>query len=49
MMRVMIRVGAAIAGDDKTIIEIGSLAQGREDDAAGLHAGQDERFNVLRF
>lgn len=44
-MKFGVLVGAAVAQNDEAIIGVGGMEEGREDDAAGGDAEQDERLD----
>jgi hypothetical protein len=45
-MHLCIWVGAAIADDNQTIIEIADVANSRQHDAAGADTGEDQRVDA---
>ena len=45
-MHICIWVGAAIADDHQSIVQIASVANGRQHDAAGVDTGEHQRIDA---
>ena len=46
-MRFLVAIGAAIADDQQSVVRVGGMAQGREYDAAGDDARQDQGLDAV--